>query len=85
MNKTMHGVVHGRTIELDSDPGIEAGRKVEVILRVKQLPAPPPRWTPDTKETAGGMMADFWTEQDDLLLEEIHQQRKKDLPREIPE
>ena len=46
MNRVMRGVVHGRTIELEGDPGIADGRKVEVVLRLKQLPGPPPGWKP---------------------------------------
>jgi hypothetical protein len=35
--------------------------------------------------TAAGMMAACWTEEDDQILEEIHQERKKETSREIPE
>jgi hypothetical protein len=31
------------------------------------------------------MMSSFWTEEDDRILEEIYQDRKKDSRREIPE
>jgi hypothetical protein len=34
MIETMHGKVHGRTIELDEDPGVAEGQQVEVQLRV---------------------------------------------------
>ena len=74
----MEGVVHGNTIELDSSPGIEDGRKVQLILRVGSLPGPPPKWTPGSTVTAGGMMAEHWTAEDDRLLEEIYQDRKRD-------
>jgi hypothetical protein len=82
MNKTMQGVVRGRTIELDDDPEIEEGRKVEVLLRVKRLPGPPPRWRPGSRESAAGMMADHWSEEDDRLLEQIYHDRKRDGRRE---
>lgn len=36
MNVVLHGTVHGRTVELDRDPGIEENRVVEVVLRTKQ-------------------------------------------------
>jgi len=36
MSKAMQGVVHGRTIKLDEDPGIEEGRKVEVLIRIRR-------------------------------------------------
>ena len=78
MNKVMLGTVHGRTIELDADPGIADGRKVEVLLRVKQPPGPPPGWKPGGQKTAAGMMADHWSEEDDRILEQIYADRKQD-------
>ncbi|MCY2994681.1 MAG: hypothetical protein NTY19_43490 [Planctomycetota bacterium] len=82
MNKVLLGIVHGRTIELDADPGIADGRKVEVVLRFKQPPGPPPGWKPGGTETAAGMMADHWSEADDEILEQIYQDRKHDSRRE---
>jgi hypothetical protein len=82
MNKMMRGTVHGRTIQLDDDPGIEDGRQVEIVLRVRQLPGPPPRWKPDGTDTAAGMMSAHWTEGDDRILEQIHQDRQLDHRRE---
>lgn len=34
MIKTLHGTVHGRTIELDEDPGVAEGQEVEVQMKV---------------------------------------------------
>jgi hypothetical protein len=34
MNKTLHGKVHGRTIQLDQDPGVADGQEVEVQMTV---------------------------------------------------
>ena len=34
MVKHFRGVVHGKTIELDQDPGIAAGERVDVMMRV---------------------------------------------------
>jgi hypothetical protein len=85
MTKVLRGVVHGKTIELESETGLEDGRKVEVTLRAKQLPGPPPGWQLGNRETAAGMMAACWTEEDDRILEEIYQERKKDARREVPE
>ena len=85
MNIVLHGVVHGRTIELDRDPGIEDNRVVEVVLRAKQLPGLPPGWRPGSTETAAGMLADSWTDEDDRILEEIYQQRKRSTLREVAE
>jgi len=77
MEKVIEGVVRGRTVELAVDPGIEDGRQVQVILRIKELPAAPPGWKPESSETAAGMMADYWTEEDDRILEDIYQDRKR--------
>ena len=82
MNKTVQGIVHGRTVELDDDPEIEEGRRVDVVRRVKQLPGPPPRWRPDSRETAAGMMADHGSDEDDRILEQIYRDRKRDSRRE---
>ena len=34
-------------------------------------------------ETAAGMMAAFWTDEDDRILDEIHRDRKKETSRRI--
>jgi hypothetical protein len=85
MTKVLRGVIHGNTIELEGDAGLEDGRKVEVILRAKELPGPPPLWTPGSTESAAGMMSASWTEEDDRILEEIYRERKKDARREVAE
>lgn len=85
MIKIVHGTVHGKTIQLDAETGLEEGRKVEVILRSQELLGPPPGWKPGSRETAAGMMASSWSDEDDRALEEIHQQRKQDSRREVAE
>jgi len=40
MEKSMHGTVHGRMIELDEDPGLEDGQQVELKMIVVAT-APP--------------------------------------------
>jgi hypothetical protein len=40
MTRTLHGKVHGKTIELDEDLGIPEGQEVEV--QVKIVPPTPP-------------------------------------------
>ncbi len=81
MTKTLYGKVHGKTIELDEDLGAAEGQEVEVQVRVispkKRLPGPPPGWEPGSKRTAAGLLADSWKEEDDRILEEIHQDRKR--------
>jgi hypothetical protein len=77
MTKTLHGKVHGRTIELDEDPGVAEGQEVEVQMKVV------PKATQKTGEgflrTEGALANDpYW----DAIMEEIYQERKKDSRRE---
>jgi hypothetical protein len=86
MDILTQGVIHGKTIELETSPGIEDGRRVELIRRVKQLLGPPPGWKPGSTESAAGMMASYWTEEDDRILDNIYQDRKRgERGREIPQ
>lgn len=85
MVKVLRGVIHGKTIELDVEPGIEDGRTVEVIVKSKTLPGPPPGWQPSGRESAAGMMADSWTDEDDRILEEIERDRHRASTREVLE
>jgi hypothetical protein len=83
MHRAIKGIVHGRTIELDVDPQLEDGSHVEILMRVNRLPGPPPLWKAGTSEpSAGGMMADYWTDEDDKILTEIYQDRHQDSRRE---
>ena len=89
MNTTLQGIVHGKTIELEEDPGIADGQKVQVQIAVcspkKKLPGPPPGWKPGQPSKTAGLLADCWTEEDDRILEEIYRDRKRETKREIPE
>jgi hypothetical protein len=40
MTKTLHGKVHGRTIELDEDLGVAEGQEVEVQVTLVPSTAP---------------------------------------------
>jgi hypothetical protein len=81
MTRIIHGVVHGNTIELKEHPGVPDGQEVEVVVRV---PAPARAWGEGIRRSAGAM-AEFWTEEDDKILEELAQDRRQDSRREIPE
>jgi hypothetical protein len=81
MSTILHGKINGRTIELDEDPGLAPGEEVEVRINVIQ---PPEKWGEGILRCAGAL-ADEWTEEDDRILEEIHQDRKRPSRREIPE
>ncbi|TVS09383.1 MAG: hypothetical protein EA424_27250 [Planctomycetaceae bacterium] len=87
MTKTLHGTVHGSTIHLEQDLGVVDGQEVEVHVRIvrpkKRLPGPPPGWNPDQVSSTAGALAASWTSDDDRILEEIHEDRKRETRREI--
>jgi hypothetical protein len=70
MTKTLHGTVHGKTIELDEDLGVAEGQQVEV--QVKLVP-PARNWGEGILRSAGG-----WVDHPELdtIMETIHQDRK---------
>ncbi|HEX3872372.1 MAG TPA: hypothetical protein VHV77_18130 [Pirellulales bacterium] len=75
MTKTFHGKVHGKTIELDEEPGVAEGQEVEVQVKVVANA----RHTPgEGLRRSAGAMANEWTEEDDRILEAIHQDRTRD-------
>ena len=79
MSQMLHGTVHGRTIELAEELGLADGEEVEVSVRGiagKRL------WGEGLRRCAGAL-AEEWTEDDDRVLEELHQERKLDSRREI--
>jgi hypothetical protein len=80
MTKTLHGTVHGRTIELHEDPGIAEGGQVEVRLTVKEEMSRKPG--EGFLRTEGALADD---EEWDAIMEEIYQARKLDRGREIPD
>jgi hypothetical protein len=74
MAEAIQGVIRCRTIELATDPGIEDGQMVEVVVRVIKKSKP---WGEGIRRSAGAM-ADHWTEDDDRILEEIQRDRHRD-------
>ncbi len=72
MTRTVHGKIHGKTIELDEDPGLAEGEDVEIVLKVVRTPKV---WGEGVLRTAGALADDpYW----DGIMEEIHQDRKRD-------
>jgi hypothetical protein len=70
MLKTVHGVVHGRTIELAEELGVAEGQQVEVQVTVIQ---PSKKWGDGILRTAGALADDpYW----DAIMDEVHQARK---------
>ncbi|HVX59397.1 MAG TPA: hypothetical protein VHC19_02310 [Pirellulales bacterium] len=79
MTKIIHGIVHGRTIELSEDPGVADGAEVEVVVKA----APPAKTWGDGIRRSAGALADSWTEEDDQILQQIHFDRSRE-NRDIP-
>jgi hypothetical protein len=79
MTKTLHGRVHGKTIELDEDLGVADGQQVEVEIRIIQ---PTRKWGDGILRSAGALADDTeW----DAIMEEIHQARKLERRPQIPD
>ena len=81
MTKRVHGVVHGKTIELTEELGVADGQQVELDVRL----VPVARQWGDGLRRCAGALAGEWTEEDDRILAEIHEDRKRDVRRELPE
>lgn len=81
MTKILHGKVHGRTIELEEDPGVADGESVDVQLTVSSGAH---NWGEGLRRCAGALAGE-WTEQDDRILEEIHLDRKRDTRAQLPD
>jgi hypothetical protein len=50
MSEILEGVIHGKTIELESDPGLRDSERVEVMIRRADRPR---TWGEGIKATAG--------------------------------
>lgn len=70
MIRSLHGIIHGRTIELSEDPGVADGQEVEVQVTVH----PPTReWGGGILRTAGALADDpHW----DAIMDQVQQARK---------
>jgi hypothetical protein len=79
MTRTMQGKIHGRTVELEGDPGLADGQRVEITI--KTVPAKQV-WGEGLRRCAGAL-ADEWTDEDDRILEQIYLDRKRDTRKDI--
>lgn len=70
VKKSLHGRVHGKTIELDEDPGAAEGQEVEVQMTIVE---PARRWGEGILRSAGG-----WVDypEMDAIIEEVRRERK---------
>jgi hypothetical protein len=81
MTWTIHGVVRGKTIELEENPGVGEGEQVEITIKPIHSHRP---WGEGLRRCAGAL-ASAWTDEDDRILDEIYSDRKRDSRGEIPE
>ncbi len=70
MTKTVHGVVHGKTIELDEDLGVSEGQEVEVQVKLVTKNG---TWGEGIRRSAGG-----WNDHPEMgaVMDKIQQDRK---------
>lgn len=80
MTKTLHGKIHGRTIELDEDLGIADGQEVEV--RIVVIPRTQRKPGDGFLRTEGALSDD---DEWDTVMEEIRQARKQERRAPIPD
>jgi hypothetical protein len=81
MTRILHGVVHGKSIALEEDPGLAEGQVVELTIRAVE---PPTSRQPGEGflRTEGALADDpHW----DAIMAEIYQERKRDTRKEPPE
>jgi hypothetical protein len=81
MEKTIHGTIHGKTIELHEEIGLIEGQEVEVTVRT--IPHAPVRQPGEGLLRTEGALADD-SEWDDIM-EEIYQARKHDRRPDVPQ
>jgi hypothetical protein len=80
MIKTIHGIVHGKTIELEEDHGLADGQEVE--MQVRLITNTTPKAGHGLLRTEGALANDTeW----DAIMEEIYQARKRDQRPQIPD
>jgi hypothetical protein len=82
MSIIVHGIVHGKTIELDQEIGVRDGEKVEVVIQI--MPASPGTelWGEGLRRCAGALAGIPGLDED---MEEILGERKTAKFREVPE
>jgi hypothetical protein len=70
--QTIIGRIHGQSIKLDRDLGLNDGQLVEIVVRV--VPTSTPRKPGEGLLRTEGALADdpYWDE----IMEEVHQARK---------
>ncbi len=77
MTKRLHGIIHGKTIELEEHPGLREGEEVEVQVRVAVRPA----GAGEGIRRSAGVLAP--SVEDDHILAEIADERRRARIREV--
>ena len=82
MAHIIHGVVHGKTIELAQESGVPDGQEVEVVIRpITAVPGSEP-WGEGLRRSAGALAGIAGLDED---MEQILSQRKTDRFRDVPQ
>ena len=82
MTQLIHGVVRGRTIELDREVGVPEGQEVEVAVRTIGTPSGQEPWGTGLRRCAGALAGIPGLDED---MEEILREPRKVRFREVPE
>lgn len=80
MIRRVHGIVHGKTIEIEEELGLPDGDKVSIVIENSQSSLD--KWGEGLKRCAGALV-DEWTEEDDKILDDIYRSRRSDSRPEI--
>jgi hypothetical protein len=82
MTQVMHGIVHGKTIELAQESGVPDGQEVDVVIRpITDSPRSEP-WGEGLRRSAGALAGLAGLDED---MEQILRERKTAKFREVPE
>jgi hypothetical protein len=82
MTKIVHGIVHGKTIELDQELGLADGQQVEVAIQIPAATTGTEPWGEGLRRCAGALAGIPGLDED---MEQILAQRKTARFREVPE
>ena len=72
MSEVIEGVIRGKTIELEMDPGLRDGERVEVVIR---RAGPTKAWGDGIKATAGALAdlpAEYFEDLDEIVRDRPH-------------
>ena len=79
MQQIVTGTVHGKTIVVDTPLGVSEGQQVEVVVRTVE---PLQTCGEGAKNSVGGE-ADYWTEEDDRIMDQIYRERHNETKRDL--